>query len=77
MTSVANVASSICKFPTFWENPPLIQYHVYYPSSKPGCIYVSFKLVELPDITLQNAPKNHNLSHHLYHHLSKPTHLGT
>ena len=49
--SVTNIASSKCKFPIFWENPPLIHYHVYYPSYKPVCIYVSFKMVELPDIT--------------------------
>ena len=26
---VNNVASSKCKFPFFWENPPLIHYHVF------------------------------------------------
>ena len=46
---VANIASSKCKFPLIWKNPPLIQCHVYYyPSSKSVCIYVSFKLVEVP-----------------------------
>ena len=55
---VTHVVNSKCKFPFIRENPPLIHYCVYYPLSKPACIYVSFKLVELPEITFHISPNS-------------------
>ena len=59
---VTNIVSSTGKFIFIWENPPLIHYYVYYPSSKPVCIYVSFKLVELPEITFNSRVDVENSS---------------